>query len=381
MDENKDNIMNKLPDTKTVDKKVMKVATVLLIILIFLIVVASMVMSNALMPYNREDTSKKEFKVEQGWGSSTVVQKLEEQHLIKNAFLIKLYLKISPKNEIKAGTYELSPSMSVDDIFKVLSGNKSLENATVQLRLIEGKRFVDYADTIATTFGFDKEDVIAKSKDKEYLNKLIKDYWFISDDILNEKIYYPLEGYLFPDTYDVLKSSSIEDVFEVLITELGNKLSIYKEDIESKNIKVHSLLTLASMVELEAGTGKVTLDDGKTATDREVVASVFDNRLKINMKLGSDVTTYYGAGKTLQEDISPNLNDCNGYNTRGECVPGLPVGPICSPSLSSIVASLNPATTGYYYFVADKNGKLYYAINQEGHDKNISYLKDHDLWA
>ena len=270
--------------------------------------------------------------------------------------------------------------MTVEEIFSVLSGNKSKENATVSLVLIEGKRFVDYAEKIADTFGFSKDDVINKTKDKEYLNKLINDHWFITDEILDDKIYYPLEGYLFPDTYDVLKSSSIEDVFDVLITEMGNKLSVYKDDINASQKSVHSLLTLASMVELEAGTGKNTID-GSTVSDREIVSSVFYNRIKINMKLGSDVTTYYGARKSLQEDISPNLNDCNGYNTRGTCVSALPVGPICSPSMASIVASIKPATSSYYYFVADKNGKLYFAETQEGHNENISYLKSHDLWA
>ena len=383
MMENKEekSFFEKIPDNKTIEKKAMKVVTVLFIIGLFVIIVGGIIMANSLLPYDSTNSEQIQFKVEDGWGSSVVTDKLYEAKLIKNATIVKLYLKLFPIDKIYAGTYNLSQAMSVDDIFKKLSSSDSLENETVSLKLIEGKRFTDYVDKICETFGFDKEEVINKSKDKEYLNTLIDKYWFITDDILKEGIYYPLEGYLFPDTYNIRKNSTIEEVFDVLINELGNKLAIHKTDIDNSSKSIHSLLTLASMIELEAGTDKTTMDDGTTVYDRELVSSVFYNRLSSGMKLGSDVTTYYGVNKTLQEDISGDLNTCNGYNTRGECVPALPVGPICSPSLSSIAASIKPATSNYYYFVADKNGKLYYAVDMEGHNKNISYLKSHDLWA
>ena len=99
------------------------------------------------------------------------------------------------------------------------------------------------------------------------------------------------------------------------------------------------------------------------------------------MKLGSDVTTFYAEQKAFQDGLTQEeLDKCNAYNTRG-CVKALPVGPICSPSLQAIEASIKPAETKLYYFVADKNGDLYFAETESGHINNINYLKSHDLWG
>ena len=373
-------LISNLPDTKTVEKKVMKVATIILVIVIFLLVIAAIVMANAIMPVDKSNTEQIKFKVESGWGTSRVVEKLEDEHLIKNAFLVKLYLKFGPSTSIKEGTYLLNKSMSVEEIMTKLSSNDSVENEAYNIQFLEGKRFVDYVDQISETFGIPSEDIIAKTSDKEYLQTLIDKYWFLTDEILKDGIYYPLEGYLFADTYSIRKTATIEEIIETLLNEMDNKLSFYKDDIEASGKSIHSLLTLASMVELEAGHGKVKAEYGN-ASERELVASVFTNRLNTGMRLGSDVTTYYGARKTLQENINENLNDCNGYNTRGACVLALPVGPICTPSLSSILAAIKPANSNYLYFVADKKGELYFAIDQVGHNSNISYLQSHELWG
>lgn len=372
-------LIKNLPDTKVVEKKFMKVATIILVVLIFILVIASIVMANALLPVNRSNSDQVEFKVESGWGTSKVMDKLEEAHLIKNALLVKAYLKFSPRTTIKEGTYLLNQSMSVEEILEKLSSNNSIENATINIQFLEGKRFVDYVDQMAEALDISKEDILAKTSDKEYLNTLIDKYWFLTDDILADGIYYPLEGYLFADTYNIRKSATIEEIFDTLLSEMDNKLSYYKDDITNSGKSIHSLLTLASMVELEAGHGKVKAEYG-TASERELVSSVFVNRLNAGMRLGSDVTTYYGARKTLQESIDENLNDCNGYNTRGACVDALPVGPICTPSLSSILAAIKPATSDFLYFVADNKGELYFAVDIEGHNRNITYLRSHDLW-
>ena len=83
----------------------------------------------------------------------------------------------------------------------------------------------------------------------------------------------------------------------------------------------------------------------------------------------------------VSRDLSYNdLNSCNGYNTRGTCVKGLPVGPICSPGLSSISAVIEPDNHDYYYFVADKNKKTYFSKNGVEHEKTVSNLKSEGLW-
>ena len=303
-----------------------------------------------------------------------LVHNLKEQGLIKNEFFGKLYLKINTSYTFYAGTYNLKKNMSVLEIYNSLGNTKKALSDDKTVTFLEGKRFTEYAKVISENFeGITYDDVINKSKDKEYLKTLINKYWFISEDILNDKLYYPLEGYLFADTYAFNKNSKIEDIFAKMLDEMDGVLKPYKQDIADSSLGSHGLLTLASVVELEAVSDE----------DRLMVASVFYNRLASGWSLGSDVTTYYD----VKKDIVPgtltynDLNGCNGYNTRNSnCVRGLPVGPIATPSKSSIKAVMNPKESKYMYFVADKNNKLYFAETQSGHDQNIRNLNNQGLW-
>lgn len=134
-----------------------------------------------------------------------------------------------------------------------------------------------------------------------------------------------------------------------MLDEMDNKLTPYKDKIENSNYTVHELLTLASIVEQE----------GPSGTDRYGIAGVFTNRLNDGWSLGSCVTTYYAAKVNLGEALyQKDIDDCtNKYNTRCMTYIGLPVGPICNPSIDSIVSSLNPTKHNYYYFEADKTIK------------------------
>jgi UPF0755 protein len=363
-------------------KFLQRVALIVLILFIIIGFIVGCIFGTNLMPVNPEDDTVYPFTISEGESKVVVIKHLKEQDLIRNELFAKLYLKINSDLQFYAGTYNLKKNMSVPEIYDSIGNTKKALTEDITVQFVEGKRFTDYAKVISDNFeNISYDDVINKGKDKEYLQKLIDKYWFITDDILNDKLYYPLEGYLFPDTYNIRKNATIEEIFDVLLTELGNKLAVYKDDIETSGKSIHSLLTLASMVELEAGTGEFALSDGNTASEREVVSSVFNNRLSKDIPLGSDVTTYYDAKRSLQESIDDVLTICHGYNTREQanCVK-VPIGPICSPSLSSIAATLNPATTEYYYFVADKNGKLYAAKDYNGHVEIINYLDQHDLW-
>jgi UPF0755 protein len=311
------------------------------------------------------------FTVQNGWGKNIIADKLEDAGLIKSALYFKFYIKLNQNKELYAGTYTLSKNMSVDEIINTLNSNKSLENEEVSVTFIEGKRLTDYAKTISKTFGYKEEDVLAKMQDKTFIQKEIDNYDFITDDILNSDIYYPLEGYLFPDTYVMKKNATIEEIIDTMINQMGKKLDNYQSEISASSYSVHKLLTLASIVELE----------GVNSADRAGVAGVLYNRLNANMNLGSDVTTYYAVKKTFSDDLTnSDLNSCNGYNTRGTCVTGLPVGPIDSPSLSSITAVIEPEKNDYYYFVADKNKKTYFSKTYEEHAAIVTKLKSEGLW-
>ena len=301
---------------------------------------------------------------------SNIVSTLKEENLIKNSFVTKVYIKLHDINNLQAGVYVLKRNMNTKEILnKFVTGDCFKEEQLVTF--IEGKRLVDYVKVIANNFPYSEDEILNVLSDKEYLQELINKYWFITDEILNDEIYYPLEGYLFPDTYMFNKNASIKEIIEVLINGLGNKLEPYKDKIMAGNMSVHEILTLASIVELE----------GASSEDRSGVAGVFYNRLKDNWHLGSDVTTYYAFGKNFDVELTiDEYNTCNPYNTRSTCFTGLPVGPICGVSLDSLVSTINPAESDYYYFVADKNKKTYYAKDDNEFNNIINELKSNGLW-
>ena len=310
------------------------------------------------------------FEIESGMSISNIVSTLKEENLIKNSFVTKVYIKLHDINNLQAGVYVLKRNMNTKEILnKFVTGDCFKEEKLVTF--IEGKRLVDYVKVIANNFPYSEDEILDVLSDKEYLQELINKYWFITDEILNEEIYYPLEGYLFPDTYMFNKNASIKEIIEVLINGLGNKLEPYKDKIMAGNMSVHEILTLASIVELE----------GASSEDRSGVAGVFYNRLKDNWHLGSDVTTYYAFGKNFDVELTiDEYNTCNPYNTRSTCFTGLPVGPICSVSLDSLVSTINPTESDYYYFVADKNKKTYYAKDYNEFNNIINELKSNGLW-
>ena len=147
-----------------------------------------------------------------------------------------------------------------------------------------------------------------------------------------------------------------------------------KEEVKKSKYSIHEMMTLASIIELEAG----------TASDRKGVAGVFYNRLNNKWSLGSDVTTYYAEKlDNWSVDLKVSqLNKCNAYNTRSTCMNGkLPVSPVCNPGIDSIVASIEPTKHKYYYFVADCKGKVYFNTNSSGHYNTINKLKADGNWC
>ena len=363
--------MFKTKKKNTLFNKLLFVFLGLLVLILFSFVIISKIY---LGPVDKNNDNVVEFIVEPGTSKNKIAEKLEKEGLIKNALFFKVFIKLNMSKELYAGTYNLTKSMSVNEIIDVLNSNNSKENETVMVTFIEGKRLTDYASKISEVFGFNKDEVIKFLDSKEFVDKMIDNYWFITDDIKNEKIYHPLEGYLFPDTYSFRKNASIEEIVTKLISTMGQKLDVYKEDIDLSKYSIHELLTLSSIVELE----------GASSNDRKGVAGVFYNRLSLGAPLGSDVTTYYGVNKDFSKDLSRNnLRSCNGYNTRAESecpIIGLPVGPICSPSLASLSGVLEPEEHDYYYFVADKNKKTYFSKTYSEHVQTVSKLKKEGLW-
>jgi UPF0755 protein len=347
-----------------------------LILLIF--VAATIIFSYTLYTNQIKPVSESEqvviVEIEEGTSAYDIGKTLEEKELIKSEFFFRVYLKLNEGANLQAGTYELTPSMGIENIVLSLQEGVVIRPDEVTITFKEGINIRELATIISEKTNNKENDVYNTIKDKDYLNSLIEEHWFITEEILDEEIYYSLEGYLFPETYNFEdRDVSVETIFNKMINQLGKELETHKDEIANSEYTVHEFLTLASVVELE----------GVYEEDRKLIAGVFYNRLAINDGLGSDVTTYYAEGIDMGDRDLTNseLNDSNAYNTRNGNLPGqLPIGPICLPSRESIDAVVNPTDSDYYFFVADKNMKIYFGETNSDHEENIRTIKNNGDW-
>ncbi|MDD3187566.1 MAG: endolytic transglycosylase MltG [Bacilli bacterium] len=307
-----------------------------------------------------------DFEVTSGSTYLTIADELKQDNLIRSVFFYKLYIKLMNPKPIQAGKYGLSESMSVTNIINTLSLGSNYNPDAVKFTIPEGKTLTEIASIISDATNYTSDELLEVWNSSSFVNEVIENYWFVTDAVKEEGIAYSLEGYLFPDTYEILnKDVDIKSIAYKMLDRMDEVLLGYKDEIESSDYTIHELLTLASMAE----------EEGITASDRALITGVFYNRLNLGMALGSDVTSYYGYQVKLGHELSKEektdaLYDENLYNTRNY-VTALPVGPICSPSASSIEAAINPTENDYLYFIAntcdDNDSKTYFAETYEEH--------------
>ena len=312
-----------------------------------------------------------DIKIESGMSVDNILNTLKEKELIRNKLFSKIYIKLTNYN-MQAGEYELNKSMSSIDIIKAIANGKVTDKNNIILTFKEGQNIRDYAKIIAKNTNNKESDVFNLLEDTSYIDSLINKYWFLTDDIKSSGIYYPLEGYLFPETYYFEnKDVSVKTIFEKLLNQTDKILSKNRNEIESKKLNIHEFMTLASIVELE----------GKYDNDRSMIAGVFNNRLKSGQNLGSDVTTYYAVKKEMGSDPvlwQSDIDFDSPYNTRLPKMAGkLPIGPISNPGESSINAVINPTNSNYYFFVADcKSGKTVFTTTYNEHIIAVNKIKN-----
>lgn len=347
------------------------------IALIVAVIIGSLIWYNvSLSPVSSAKIEENELirvEIEKGLGSNQIAKVLEKNDVIRSATAMKIYTTLNDVDALQAGVYDLNNSEDMATIInRIVNGEVTTDE--VKITFIEGKNIRWIAKTIASKTNNTEQDVFDLLEDEEYINELIGKYWFLSDEIKDERIYYPLEGYLLPDTYIFEnKEVSVKTIFNVILNFTDKYLTQYKEQFDNNSMTIHQLLTMASLAELE----------GKKLEDRKEIIGVFYNRLVTKMSLGSDVTTYYAFKVDMGErDLTvKELNSDNPYNTRGPNMAGkIPVGPICNPSKEAIDATLNYIPTDAYYFVADKNGDVYFTKNNNEHVRMIQSLKKQGLW-
>ena len=355
---------------KKILSKIIQNIYIALIVLLGSITIFSFALFNYELSKVSDDSRVQEVEIKPG-SVSSIANTLYKKGLIRNEIAFKLYIKITGKSNLKAAIYDLSPNMGSKKIVDILYKGQASDSNKVKITFKEGNNIRKMAKIVSTNTNITEEDFLKTINDKEYLKELIKKYWFLTDDILNDKIYYALEGYLYPNTYYFLKSETTsKDIINKILEETNRQLTPLKDKLE--NTSIHEIITMASIVELE----------GVTLSDRKGIAGVFNNRINRGMNLGSDVTTYYGAKVDMGDrDLYSNeITECNNYNTRCANFTGLPVSPICNPAKEAIDAALEPTSNNYYYFVADKNRKIYFSKNINEHNNTIRKLKNEGLW-
>jgi len=330
------------------------------IILVFslLFSVFSYTLNKFFGPVDKKDTTPVLFTISSGATMSSVAAKLKASGLVNTTFGIKLLADFtSVTSKIQSGEYVLDRTMSAQEILDVIT-KPTASAKVVSVTFIEGTTIEDFADTLVRAGVIESSDgFLTECKSaKEYT-----DYYFVAPlfDLGNLK--YMLEGYLFPDTYEFYVGSSNEVIIKKLLDKLESVFTAQMTEKANKlGLSMHQVMTLASIVEKE-GKGE----------DFAKIAAVFHNRLNKGMKLESDVTVQYALGVKRLVLTSDELNVDSPYNTY--IVSGIPVGPICNPSLAAIKAVLYPDETilngGYLYFTLTDpyTGEVAYSKTYEEH--------------
>ncbi|MBE5780596.1 MAG: endolytic transglycosylase MltG [Clostridiales bacterium] len=337
------------------------------IVLLLFVAVYKVVDIMLFSPVNPNSDEKIVVVVKTGSGPSTISNLLEENGIIRNATVYKLYLDINDKaSKLKAGTYEFSPSMTMEEITEklVVGGTGS---QVVKLVLREGQTIEDLAQILMDMQVItNKENFLKELKSGEGYS----DYSFIADASEVKDLKYTLEGYLFPDTYEIYVDSSANTIVTKLLNRFDQIYTDeYAERAEELGMTTHEVITLASVIEKEARTN-----------DFKKVSAVFHNRLDQNMKLQSCVTVQYVLGIKKLNLSAEDTSVDSPYNTYKYA--GLPQGPVCSPSKAAIEAALWPDETyvkqNYLYFCSKDpaSGELAFARTLSEHNANTEKYRD-----
>ena len=325
------------------------------------------------------DASSKQYvtvQIPEGANVQTIGSTLEKSGLIKHGVIFAFYAKYKNYSDLKSGYYNLQKSMSTEDIIHELQKGgtaEAQEPALANLTIPEGYTIDQMAQAVGQLQGDFKEPLtaeafLAKVQDDNFISQEVAKYPSLLESLPTKEsgVRYRLEGFLFPATYSIKESTTIESLIDEMLAAMDKTLAPHYSTIKSKNLTVNELLTIASLVEKE----------GAKTEDRKLIAGVFYNRLNLGMPLQSNIAILYAQGKlgqkiSLADDAGIDTSINSPYNVYTNL--GLMPGPVDSPSLDAIESSINQTKSENLYFVADvTDGKVYYASNKEEHDRNVA---------
>ena len=330
---------------------------------------------SALQPVDPNSKQYMTVQIPDGSNAQEIGSTLEKSGVIKNGLVFTLYVKYKNYNELKSGYYNLQKSMSVEDVIKELQkgGTPEPQEVTLaNLTIPEGYTLEQIAQTVGQLQGDFKEPLtaeafLAKVQDETFIAQEVAKYPNLLESLpaKDSGVRYRLEGYLFPATYTIKESTTVESLIDSMLAAMDKNLSSHYAAIKEKNLTVNELLTIASLVEKE----------GAKTEDRKLIAGIFYNRLNLGMPLQSNIAILYAEGKlgqniSLADDAAIDTSINSPYNVYTKV--GLMPGPVDSPSLDAIESSINQTKSEYLYFVANvQDGKVYYATTLEEHDRNV----------
>ena len=331
---------------------------------------------DSLLPIDANSKKYVTVQIPDGSNVQEIGTTLEKAGLVKHGLIFSFYAKYKNYTDLKAGYYNLQKSMSTEDLLKELQKggtDEPQEPVLATLTIPEGYTIDQMAQAVGQLQGDFKEPLtadafLAKVQDENFISQEVAKYPSLLESLPTKEsgARYRLEGYLFPATYSIKESTTVESLIDEMLAAMDKNLSPYYSTIKSKNLTVNELLTIASLVEKE----------GAKTEDRKLIAGVFYNRLNRDMPLQSNIAILYAQGKlgqniSLAEDVAIDTNIDSPYNVYKNV--GLMPGPVDSPSLDAIESSINQTKSDNLYFVADvTEGKVYYANNQEDHDRNVA---------
>ena len=302
------------------------------------------------------------FEIEKGESVSLVAEKLEEKHIIRSAWFFKKYLSFRKLDtEIREGEFVVESPITLARVINILANPTQAETTVTILPGWDLREIADYFEKQGIVSSTDFLAVVGQSaynyKVEREIAPVVEGDWKIMADKPNFVSY---DGYLAPDTYRIFKNATVTEIVQKLIDERENQFTdqMYA-DIAKSGHSVFEVLTMASILEREVRDSK----------DRKLVSDLFWRRYDQNWALQADSTVHYAVNKkgdvfTTTEDRD-SLSPWNTYR-----YPGLPLGPISTPNIDSIMAAIYPQSNDYWYFLTDKDGVVRYAKSLDEHNLN-----------
>ncbi len=304
----------------------------------------------------------KQVTISRGMSANSVASTLEENGIIKNSFVFGYYLQLKDEgSKFQAGLYEMNPGMDNAAIIAKLNAGDTIAEETIRFTIPEGFTVLQIADKLAADGLVNKEKFLELAENGRSWGTAEAALTIPDDDKLHKR----LEGYMFPETYEMKKGSTEEQIIARMLQETDRKLATlpegWQDAMEESGKTLHEIMTIASLIERE-----VVVDE-----ERALVSSVIYNRLAEPMRLQIDAAVQYALDEPKERLLTKDLEIDSPYNTYKN--DGLPPGPIASPSLASIEAALFPAESDYLFYVTKKDGSQthLFAKTYNEHLRNI----------